>query len=479
MFKQTVSCLFIFIGLTVNAQTINLRGIVSNKSGKPIANAIVTLVKQGLKDTTAADGAYSLSKNTAVELPLLLPQKESIFLDNGVLSFSLPDPSPVKIEIFDIKGNILRKESVRNVPTGFYRFTIAENPFTSKVLVIRASTSRHEVTFRYLPLHNGTYRVNRSDEISTPGKNGLAQITAVNDTLKTTATGYSAKEVAITSYDLQLDITLDTAGGAGHSPGCGKTPTLTSGARTIQSGGKTRNYMIRIPANYDNNHPYPLVFAFHWVNGTMNDVDGGGSSGYTWSYYGLREQADNSTNSKMIFVAPDGNGGWPNSNGQDITFVDDMLKLFKGDLCIDTTRIFALGFSYGGGMSYAIACARANVFRAVAVYAGAQLSGCSGGTLPIAYLGIHGTSDGTCGISGGRSLRDKFVTNNGCTKPASVPEATSNTHVCYTYQGCKDGYPVEWCTFNGGHTPGNVDGGGDDGAKTWTKAETWKFFTQF
>ena len=45
-------------------------------------------------------------------------------------------------------------------------------------------------------------------------------------------------------------------------------------------------------------------------------------------------------------------------------------------------------------MSYAIACARAKVFRAVAVYSGAQLSGCSGGTEPIAYLGIHGISDG-------------------------------------------------------------------------------------
>jgi poly(3-hydroxybutyrate) depolymerase len=211
----------------------------------------------------------------------------------------------------------------------------------------------------------------------------------------------------------------------------------------------------------------------------MNDIDGGGSSGYTWSYYGLREQADKSTNAKMIFVAPDGNGGWPNTNGQDLTFVDDLIKLIEGDLCVDTKRLFALGFSYGGGMSYAIACARAKVFRAVAVYSGMQLSGCTGGNDPIAYIGIHGTSDGTCKIESGRSLRDKFVTNNGCTKPATVPEASGNTHVCYTYQGCKDGYPVEWCTFNAGHTPGHVDGGGDDGAKTWTKGEVWKFFTQF
>ena len=265
------------------------------------------------------------------------------------------------------------------------------------------------------------------------------------------------------------------------SAGCGKNPTLASGSRTISSSGQNRSFMLRIPANYDNNHPYPLVFAFHWNGATMNDIDGGGSSGYAWSYYGLREQADNSANAKMIFVAAQGNGnGWANSNGQDLTLVDDMLKQLEGDLCVDTSRIFAMGFSYGGGMSYAIACARATVFRAVAVYSGAQLSGCSGGSDPIAYLGIHGVGDTTCNISGGRSLRDKFVKNNTCTaQNPPEPSSGSGKHTCTSYAGCSSGHPVRWCAFDGGHTPGNVDGGGDDGAKTWTKGEAWQFFTQF
>ena len=131
-------------------------------------------------------------------------------------------------------------------------------------------------------------------------------------------------------------------------------------------------------------------------------------------------------------------------------------------------------------MSYSIACSRAKVFRAVAVYSGAQLSGCDGGNDPIAYLGIHGVSDPTCGIGGGRSLRDRFVRNNGCTAMnAPEPSNGSRTHTCTRYEGCRSGYPVEWCAFDGGHTPGNVDGGGDDGAKTWTKTKTWQFFTQF
>jgi poly(3-hydroxybutyrate) depolymerase len=273
--------------------------------------------------------------------------------------------------------------------------------------------------------------------------------------------------------------TAGTGGGgaAVPSPGCGKTPTLTSGSRTIQSASQSRNFILRIPSGYDNSHPYRLIFAFHWNGGTMTDIDGGGTSGAVWSYYGLQAQADNST----IFVAPQGiSNGWANSGGRDLTFVDDMVKLIEEDLCVDTSRVFSVGFSYGGGMSYELACARPKVFRAVTVYSGAQLSGCDGGKDPIAYLGIHGVSDGTCNISGGRSLRDTFVKNNGCTAQSPPePAAGSGKHTCTTYTGCKAGYPVEWCAFDGGHTPGNVDGGGDDGAKTWTKGEVWKFFSQF
>ncbi|SPL99349.1 Endo-1,4-beta-xylanase A precursor [[Actinomadura] parvosata subsp. kistnae] len=265
---------------------------------------------------------------------------------------------------------------------------------------------------------------------------------------------------------------------AAATAGCGKTPTLRSGAQSIQSGGQSRSFILRIPDNYNNTNPYRLIFGFHWLNGTANDVDTGGSSGFTWSYYGLRQLANNTA----IFVAPQGlNNGWANSGGQDLTFVDDLVRLIEADLCVDTTQLFAGGFSYGGGMSYALACARASVFRAVAVYSGAQLSGCSGGTQPIAYIGLHGIRDNVLNISQGRSLRDTFVRNNGCTaQNPPEPAQGSLTHVVTTYSGCRSGYPVVWAAFDGGHTPGPVDGStADDGARTWTKTVVWNFFNQF
>jgi poly(3-hydroxybutyrate) depolymerase len=266
-------------------------------------------------------------------------------------------------------------------------------------------------------------------------------------------------------------------GAAAATAGCGRAPTLNSGTHTIQSSGRGRTFILRIPDNYDNNRPYRLIFAFHWWGGTANDVASGGSSGSSWAYYGQQELSNNSA----ILVAPQGiDNAWPNSGGQDTTFVDDMLGRIEGDLCVDTTQRFATGFSYGGGMSYSLACNRANVFRAVAVFSGAQLSGCSDGSQPIAYLGIHGIGDTVLNISQGRSLRDRFVRNNGCTaQNPPEPGSGSRTHITTAYSGCREGYPVVWAAFDGGHTPGPVDGGGDDGARTWTKGEVWRFFSQF
>jgi len=266
-------------------------------------------------------------------------------------------------------------------------------------------------------------------------------------------------------------------GTAAASAGCGKAPTLTSGKRTISSGGKSRSFILKIPDSYDNNRPHRLAFGFHWLGGTAEQVAGGGTDGYAWAYYGMQSQAGNTT----IFVAPQGiNNGWGNSGGEDVTFTDDMVRLIQNDLCVDTTQLFSVGFSYGGAMSYALACARANVFRAVAAIAApGPISGCSGGTQPIAYMGIHGISDG---IQNGRALRDRFVSNNRCT-PQNAPEpaAGSRTHILTTYSGCTTGYPVVWAPFDGGHQQGPVDGcaGCESGARSWVKPEVWRFFSQF
>jgi len=266
-----------------------------------------------------------------------------------------------------------------------------------------------------------------------------------------------------------------TRGGGGvaqaATAGCGSAPTLTSGTHSIQSGGQSRSYILRVPDNYNSAHAYKLVFGLHWLNGTANNVASAG-------YYGLQPLSNNGT----IFVAPQGiDNGWANTNGRDLTLVDDLTRLIEGGLCVDTTQVFALGWSYGGAMSYAIACARPTVFRAVAVLSGANLSGCNGGTQPVAYFGIHGIHDSVLNISNGRSLRDTFVRNNGCTpQTPREPAQGSLTHITTAYSGCRPGYPVQWAAFDGDHTPSPVDGSPTpNDSRTWTSGEIWRFFSQF
>ena len=286
---------------------------------------------------------------------------------------------------------------------------------------------------------------------------------------------------------LLLVLTTMLVGGLGGSSspvyaattaGCGRAPTLTNGTKTIQSSGQNRTYILDIPSNYDRNHPYRLIVGLHWLNGTAIDVATGGSDGAVFAFYGQKQLSNNST----IFVAPQGlNNGWANTNGQDVTLVDNILNQVQGDLCIDTTQIFAMGWSFGGAMSFALACARPAVFRAVVVYSGAQLSGCNGGTQAVAYFGIHGTHDSVLNISNGRSLRDTFVRNNGCTSQnPREPTQGSLTHITTGYSGCRAGFPVQWAAFDGDHTPSPVDGSTTaSGARTWTSAEVSRFLAQF
>jgi hypothetical protein len=292
--------------------------------------------------------------------------------------------------------------------------------------------------------------------------------------------------------------------GVGHGDG---------GYVTIQSSGQSRGFAMRLPDNYDKNKPYWLIFGFHWNGGNSAQVDNGGTNGSWWSYYGLQRKSNNGA----IFVAPDGLGaGWANSGGQDLAFVDDMVKLIEDNYCVDTANIITSGFSYGGGMSYEIACARAKVFRAAVIYEGAQLSGCDGGNDPIALWQVEGLTDGTCKLyPHAMPIRDRFVKNNGCTPldasldcsesqfnagkcPATAAEPPSpgsylnpGGHICTDYKGCSSGHPVRWCVSQSAHGPGPIDGNPDlynscatppktcstSCPCTWTPDDVWPWLT--
>jgi poly(3-hydroxybutyrate) depolymerase len=260
--------------------------------------------------------------------------------------------------------------------------------------------------------------------------------------------------------------------GTAPSAGCGKASTLMNGKASIDVGGKMREYILALPDNYDQTHPYRLIFGWHPWGGSAQQVAQGG-------YYGLVKEAKGSA----IFVAGEGldfggNGlGWGNENGQDIAMLKAMLERFRSELCIDENRIFSTGFSFGGMFSFAAGCEAAGMMRAVAPMAGnTDVAGCGSSTRPVALMGFHGTEDQVVDIAGGRKGRDEFVKRNKCTS-TTMPATTTwcdsaganyQPCSCVSYQGCQDGYPVTWCEFKGMHMPAPNSG-----------PTLWTFFSQF
>ncbi|KAK4207358.1 family 1 putative carbohydrate esterase [Rhypophila decipiens] len=258
-----------------------------------------------------------------------------------------------------------------------------------------------------------------------------------------------------------------------RSPGCGKTNTIRSGQYTMTVNGKQREYIVRLPDNYNPNQAYRLVFTFHALGGNAQQIANGG--GGTLAWYGLPPLMTG--NNSAIFISPNGlNQGWGNAGGEDITFVDNMVRTVEADLCVEQSLRFATGFSYGGAMSYSWACSRPNDVRAISVLSSAVLSGCNGGNDPVAYYHQHGTSDSVLSIAQGRQMRDRFVRNNGCTPLNPEPQPQGGNSVKTQYQNCKPGKPVTWVIFNGDHNPSQTNQGSNT---PFAPGNTWEFWSQF
>jgi poly(3-hydroxybutyrate) depolymerase len=285
-----------------------------------------------------------------------------------------------------------------------------------------------------------------------------------------------------------------TGGGGGSgapvkSAGCGKAPGMMSGKFTITSSGNQRSYIIDVPSNYDMNRAYRLFFTFHWIGSTSEAVrDGQTANGgaANWGYYGLKRMA-NGANDPAIFIAPQSMGTmW---GQQDHPFFDDMLARAKEQLCIDTSRVFATGFSFGGMITYSLSTNHQKDLRAAVGIAPANYNIYlpTNSHEPIPWMSTTGMSDTTCPWDGGNNRGARYAAighamDNGCTIPATIPTAAvgSRSHVCYDFQGCRAGYPVKVCTFDGAHIAAHADGGtGDNGLTSWIPTESWKFFSQF
>lgn len=259
------------------------------------------------------------------------------------------------------------------------------------------------------------------------------------------------------------------------SKGCGKPNTLKDRFK-FTGGGIEHEIFLDVPSNYDNSKPYKLVFGMHCMGGSAQNVK-------NEHYYGMK---DLDTTQSAIFVAPHGYTDgmpWRVSDDKDHKFFGEFLDYLEENLCIDQSRVFSSGFSFGAMFTNSLAQDFQDRLRAVAVFATADINIYipPNAGKPIAWWGSVGMSDNLCSPPLGRSARDRILKNNGpgktdCTSEKAQEYTGTGPHVCYSYKTVDPNYPVRWCTFNGGHMWDPKEGGSQ---RPWTTEEAWAFFSQF
>ena len=111
--------------------------------------------------------------------------------------------------------------------------------------------------------------------------------------------------------------------------------------------GASRQWWVWLPNNYDPTKAYPTIFLFHGCGDANNVVP-----------------MQNVTNDQAILVRGAGtqaNTCWDQSpDGVDVTFFDQMLAAVSAQRCVDTARVFAVGYSSGSWLVNSLDCRRAD-----------------------------------------------------------------------------------------------------------------------
>jgi polyhydroxybutyrate depolymerase len=225
------------------------------------------------------------------------------------------------------------------------------------------------------------------------------------------------------------------SGGSQPSAGCGNM-AAPKGAQnlTMQVAGKGRTYLLFVPSGYDATRPIPLIFAWH---------SSGATGAESRKYYNL----ESATGNGAIIVYPNGlNGGWDvSASGVDMKFFDQLLESISKDYCVDQSRVFSTGYSFGGIMSNSLACDRGPKLRGFAPVEGAFFDGAKSCPTPVPAWIVHASNDPTVSFASGEAARDIWLKANGCTT-TTMPTTPSQ---CVAYQCTKA--PVVWCVHTGGH----------------------------
>jgi len=267
-----------------------------------------------------------------------------------------------------------------------------------------------------------------------------------------------------------------SAGGAGAPPRveCPADGGLKPGETnyTLMINDMPRTFILHVPAGYSG-EAMPLVVDFHPL-GQSKEFERGNS--------GYRQLSESEG---FIVAWPQGiQNAWnvgpcctESREIHDVEFARALVADVSKRVCVDPKRVYATGYSMGGGLSHYLACHAADVFATVAPSAFdlfEENSPQCQPARPISVISFRGTLDPIAPFNGGPSspptmgyrLPDvhflgaqatfkRWAELDGCTG-----EPSDSGSGCKTYTSCKDGVEVTLCVAQGGsHVTGDAKRG--------------------
>lgn len=264
---------------------------------------------------------------------------------------------------------------------------------------------------------------------------------------------------------------------------------------TIVHDGIVRSYRLYVPSIYTGNMDVPLLFNFHGYTSNSNEQ---------MNYGDFRNIADTAN---FLVVHPQGtldnnntthfNVGWGGSSVDDVGFTEALIDSLSVDYSIDQNRIYAVGMSNGGFMSFRLACDLSAKIAAVGSVTGSMtpitLQNCNA-SHPMPIIQIHGTTDPTVPYNGSAGwaasvtnvLNHWAIYNNCSSVPTIVnmPNTSASdgsTVEKYTYEnGDNCSQVIHFKVTNGQHTwPGSIFNFAGTNYDINASVEIWNFLSKY